>query len=73
MVKELAAVHLMWMQQLFLEILHDHILSYSPVVLIFSYEMVWKVAFVGKTLLRTSALVNQGMVRPRRSFLDCYD
>ena len=35
--------------------------------------MVWKVAFVGKVLLHTLALVNQGKVRPRRSFLDCYD
>ena len=70
--RELAVVHLMWKQQLSLEILYDHVLSYSPVVLIFSYEMVWKVAFVGKTLLRTSALVNQGRVHPRR-FLDCYN
>ena len=55
-------MHLMWRQQLSLEILHDHVLSYSSVILIFSYGMVQKVAFVGKTLLRTSALVNQGRV-----------
>ena len=35
--------------------------------------MVWKVAFVSKTLLRTSALVNQGRIRHQRSFLNYYD
>ena len=45
-----------------LEILHDHVLSYLPIVLIFLYGMIWKVAFVGKTLLCSSALVNQGFV-----------
>ena len=38
--RELATVHLMWRQQLSLEILHDHVLSYSSVILIFSYGMV---------------------------------
>ena len=38
--RELAAVHLMWRQQLSLEILHDHVLTYSSVILIFSYGMV---------------------------------
>ena len=71
--RKLAAMHLMWRQQFSLEILHDHVLSYSSVILIFSYGMVQKVAFVDKILLRTSALVIQGKICPQCSLLECYD
>ena len=43
--------HLMERQQLFLELFYRHALVYLLAVLVFSFGKLWKIAFVGGSLL----------------------
>ena len=46
----LVVEHLMWRQQLFLELLYRHALVCLLAVLIFVFGVLWKIVFVGKLL-----------------------
>ena len=48
--KVLVVEHLMWRQQLFLELLYRHTLVCSFAVLIFFFGVLWKIVFAGKSL-----------------------
>ena len=48
--KVLIVEHLMWRQQLFLELLYRHALVCLFAVLIFFLEVLWKTVFDGKSL-----------------------
>ena len=49
--KVLVMEHLMGRQQLFLELFYRHASVYLPVVLVFSFGKLWKIAFAGGSLL----------------------
>ena len=46
----LVVEHLMWRQQLFLELLYHHILVCLLTILIFFFGVLWKTIFDGKSL-----------------------
>ena len=71
--RELATEHLMWWQQLSLEIFHGFPLSYSFIIFILIHGMIQNITLKGRPHPLTSALLNRGGIPPRTTLLDGFD